>query len=204
VTQDKKYLDRDAKEVLAYLKALQQPNGLFFHAADSPYYWGRGNGWFAVGMAELLSIMPADHPDRAGVIEGYKKMMAGLLKYQNKDGMWRQLIDVEDPVNWDETSGSGMFVFAMAMGVRHGWLDEATYKEPTKKAWLALSTHLNPDGQVRDVCVGTNKAAQTIRSGPGPQMLQYYLTRQKAVGDYHGQAAFIWAAWAMAMDPAAK
>ena len=128
-------------------------------------------------------------------------MMAGLLKYQSKDGMWRQLIDIDDPANWDETSGGGMFVFAMAMGVRHGWLDEATYKEPTKKSWLALSTHLNSDGKVRDVCVGTNKASQTVRSGPGPQMLQYYLTRPKAVGDFHGQAAFIWAAWAMAMDP---
>ena len=62
VTQEKKYLDRDAKEVLAYLKALQQPSGLFFHAADSPYYWGRGNGWFAVGMAELLSILPTTIP----------------------------------------------------------------------------------------------------------------------------------------------
>ncbi len=202
VTKDKTYLDRDAKEVVAYLKALQQPNGLFFHATDSPYCWGRGNGWFAVGMAEILSILPADHPDRPAILDGYKKMMAGLLKYQAKDGMWRQLIDVDDPANWDETSGTGMFVFAMALGVRYGWLDGATYKEPAKKAWEALATHIDPDGKVRDVCVGTNKAAQTIRAGPGPQMLNYYLTRQKATGDFHGQAAFIWAAWAMTMDPA--
>jgi len=87
------------------------------------------------------------------------------------------------------------------MGVRHGWLEEATYKEPVKKAWMALSTHINPDGKVRDVCVGTNKASQTVRTGPGPAMLQYYLTRQKAVGDFHGQAGFIWAAWAMTMEP---
>jgi len=201
VTQDKKYLDRDAKEVVAYLKALQQPNGLFFHAADSPYCWGRGNGWVAVGMAEILSILPADHPERAALVAGYKKMMAGLLKCQAKNGMWRQLLDIDDPANWDETSGTGMIIFSMAMGVRHGWLDEATYKEPVKKAWLEFSTHINPDGKVRDVCVGTNKAAQTILTGPGPQMLQYYLTRQKAVGDFHGQAGFIWAAYAMAMEP---
>jgi len=53
-TNDRKYLDRAAKTMAAYLDKLQQPNGLFFHAADSPFYWGRGNGWVAAGMAELL------------------------------------------------------------------------------------------------------------------------------------------------------
>ncbi|HVT79793.1 MAG TPA: glycoside hydrolase family 88 protein [Phycisphaerae bacterium] len=192
VTKDKVYMDRAAKEMIAYINALQKPNGLYFHGTDSPFYWSRGNGWMSAGSAELLSILPADHPDRPKILEGYKKMMAGLLKYQNKDGMWRQLIDIESQENWDETSGTGMFVFGMAMGVRNGWLDEATYKEPTKKAWLALATHLAPDGKVRDCCVGTNKGFS----------LEYYLTRQRATGDYHGQAAFIWAAWAMAMEPA--
>ncbi|HXP09216.1 MAG TPA: glycoside hydrolase family 88 protein, partial [Acidobacteriaceae bacterium] len=43
-TGDKKYLDRDAVEMAAYLDKLQQPNGLFFHAPDVPFYWGRGDG----------------------------------------------------------------------------------------------------------------------------------------------------------------
>jgi hypothetical protein len=194
-TGDKVYLDRAAKEMVEYLKELQQPNGLFFHASDSPFYWGRGDGWFAVGMAELLSDLPADHPERAKIMEGYKKMMAGLLKFQAPDGMWRQLID--HPEAWEETTGTGMFTFAMARGVRQGWLDEPTYKEPARKAWVALSTHITADGQVTDVCVGTNKAAQSVRNPTPESMLNYYLTRDKLVGDYHGQAAYIWAAWAM-------
>jgi len=40
--------------MVAYLDALQQPNGLFLHAPDSPYYWSRGNGWMATGTAALL------------------------------------------------------------------------------------------------------------------------------------------------------
>ena len=50
-TRDRKYLDRAALTMAAYLDRLQQPNGLFFHAADSAFYWGRGNGWVAAGMA---------------------------------------------------------------------------------------------------------------------------------------------------------
>jgi unsaturated rhamnogalacturonyl hydrolase len=194
VTKDKTYMDRAAKEMVAYIAQLQKPNGLYYHGTDSPFYWGRGNGWMAAGSAELLSILPADHPDRAKILEGYKKMMAGLVKYQGKDGMWRQLIDVDVPANWSETSGTGMFVFGMAMGVRNGWLDEATYKEPVKKAWTALSGYLNADGKVREVCAGTNKSNSQ----------DFYLQRPRLVGDFHGQAGFIWAAWAMMMEPPKK
>ena len=73
-TGDRKYLDRDAHEMVAYLDRLQQPNGLFFHAPDVKYFWGRGDGWFAAGMAEmlvqshegeinLLPALPAAWPD---------------------------------------------------------------------------------------------------------------------------------------------
>ena len=106
-TGDKKYLDRDAKEMVAYLDKLQQPNGLFYHAPDVPFYWGRGNGWVAAGMTELLRALPADHPRRARILAAYRKMMQALLSYQSKDGMWRQLVD--HPEAWPETSSTGMF-----------------------------------------------------------------------------------------------
>ena len=88
-TNDRKYLDRDASEMVAYLRKLQQPNGLFYHAEDVPFFWGRGDGWVAVGMAEMLSSLPEDHPQRAEILAGYRKMMAELLKNQNPDGTWR-------------------------------------------------------------------------------------------------------------------
>jgi rhamnogalacturonyl hydrolase YesR len=194
VTKDAKYLDRAAKEAVLYLDKLQQPNGLFYHADDSPFFWGRGCGWFSAGMTELLLAMPADHPQRPRILEGYKKMMAGLLKYQAPSGMWRQLVDKEE--SWEEPSGTGMFVFGMATGVREGWLDAATYKEPAKKGWTALAAKLDDKGQVTDTCVGTNKGSTAAKDNDA--MLKFYLERPHATGDFHGQAAFIWAAWAMA------
>ena len=56
-TGDVKYLDRAALAMVAYLDKLQQPNGLFFHAPDSPFFWSRGNGWMAAGAAELLRVL---------------------------------------------------------------------------------------------------------------------------------------------------
>jgi len=191
-TKDMIYLDHAATQMAAYLDKLQQPDGLFQHADDVPAYWGRGDGWVAAGFTELLTNLPKDHPLYPKIMAGYQKMMAALLKYQAPDGMWRQLIDHAD--SWPETSGTGMFVFAMASGVRNGWLDAAQYKEPARKAWIGLSAFLNDAGQVRDVCVGTNK--YDMKQG-ADGMVAYYQNRGKVVGDLHGQAAFVWAAWAM-------
>jgi rhamnogalacturonyl hydrolase YesR len=193
VTHDPVYLDRGAKEMAAYLDKLQQSNGLFHHADDVPAFWGRGAGWVAAGLTELLLELPETHPLHDHIMGGYKKMMAGLLKYQAPDGMWRQLIDNDQ--SWGETSGTGMFTFAMATGVRKGWLPAAEYKEPARKAWIALCSHLTDDGNVRDVCVGTNKYNMMANNPQG--MVQYYQDRARRTGDLHGQAAFIWATWAM-------
>jgi len=184
-TGEEKYMDRAAKEMVVYLDALQRPNGLFYHAPDVPFFWGRGNGWMAAGMSELLRSLPKNNPDYPRIMKGYKTMMASLLKYQAESGMWRQLID--DPESWPETSSTGMFTFAMITGVKEGWLDAATYGPAARKAWLSLITYINPNGDVREVCQGTNKKNDR----------QYYLDRERIVGDMHGQAPVLWCATAL-------
>jgi rhamnogalacturonyl hydrolase YesR len=184
-TGEKKYLDRAATEMAAYLDKLQQPNGLFFHAPDVPFFWGRGNGWFAVGMTELLRDLPHDHPQRARIERGYQTMMAALLKYQPPAGAWRQLIDHEEA--WPETSGTGMFAFALISGVRNGMLDVSTYGSAARRSWIALAGYVDQNNDVTSVCEGTNKLNN----------LEYYLLRKRRTGDFHGQAPLLWTAAAL-------
>ncbi|HWY67711.1 MAG TPA: glycoside hydrolase family 88 protein [Terriglobales bacterium] len=184
-TGDNKYVDRAALEMSTYLDRLQQPNGLFYHAPDVPFFWGRGNGWVAAGMAELLRSLPENHPQRARILDGYRKMMKSLLQYQGSDGMWKQLID--HPESWPESSSTGMFTFAMITGVKNGWLDRKTYAAAARKGWLGLVSYLTPDGDIRNVCEGTNKKND----------LQYYLDRARLTGDLHGQAPILWSASAL-------
>ena len=183
-TGDRKYLDRTALEMSTYLDKLQQPGGLFYHAPDVPFYWGRGDGWVAAGMAEVLSELPKDHPRRARIMAGYLKMMRALLDNQDKNGMWHQLID--HPESYPETSSTGMFTFAMVTGVKKGWLDQKQYGPSARKAWLALVTYIEPNGDIRNVCRGTNKTNN----------LQFYLDRPMITGDLHGQAPLLWTATA--------
>ena len=184
-TGDKKYLDRDANEMVSYLDKLQQPNGLFFHAPDVPFYWGRGDGWVAAGMAEMLRTLPENHPQRARILKGYRLMMSALLKYQGKDGMWRELIDHEDA--WPESSSSAMFAFAMITGTKNRWLDAATYGPAARKAWISVVGYIDQNNDITSVCEGTGKKND----------LEYYYMRKRRTGDFHGQAPVLWAASAL-------
>jgi len=184
-TKDPKYADRAALLLTAYLDKLQQPNGLFYHGPEFHHFWGRGNGWFAVALAEVLSSLPADHPKYARLMEGYRKMMAGLRSYQAPSGLWRQLIDNDQ--SWVETSCTGMFTYAMIVGVQHGWLDAKEYGDCARRGWIGLCGYVNEDGNIREICVGTGQNLDA----------QYYLDRPRSVGDLHGQAPALWSAWAL-------
>lgn len=185
VTGNRKYIDRTARSMAVYLDELQRPNGLFHHAPDVPFFWGRGNGWMAVGMTELLKTLPGDHPDRPRILKGYLDMMKSLKQYQAENGMWNQLLDAADC--WNETSGTAMFAYAIITGVKQGWLKSEEYGPVARKAWMALVTYIDSDGNVTEVCSGTNKKNNR----------QYYYDRLRKTGDYHGQAPVLWCAFAL-------
>lgn len=188
-TGDRKYIERVAVEMCFYLDKLQikdgNAKGLFYHAPDVPYVWGRGDGWMAAAMPLILDKLPEDNPNRARIMEGYKLMMAALLGFQREDGMWCQLVDrPDDGRNWGETSATAMFAYAFAVGVRRGWLPTETYGMAVRKAWLALCAHLDEHANLSDVCIGTGKKND----------LQYYFDRTRVNGDPHGQAPMLWLA----------
>jgi hypothetical protein len=184
-THDAKYADHVATQLAAYLDKLQEANGLFHHGPEAPFYWARGNGWVAASLAEVLQSLPPTHPQYARLMAGYQKMMAGLKVTQGADGLWHQLLD--DPDSWSETSGSGMFTYAMIVGVKHGWLDAAGYGDVARRGWIAVCGEIDAQGNLCDICVGTNQSKDR----------QFYLDRPRQAGDLHGQAPVLWCAWAL-------
>ena len=179
------YADQAVQEMSVFIDKLQQPDGLFFHGPDAHVYWGRGNGWIAAGLAQVLLDLPVKNPGRPKIMAAYKAMMAGLLKCQAPDGRWRQVLN--DDKAWEESSCTGYFIFAMAEGVDQGWLDAPTYSAPVKKAWAALCGQLDPKSNVQDVGVLTEHSNDEA----------YYLARPRQTGNLHGQFATIWAATAL-------
>ena len=179
---DRKYIDRAAHQMSSYLDSIQQSNALFYHAAEAPFYWCRGDGWMAVGMADLLKYLPEDNADRTPIMKQYQRMMASLKSYRNAEGLWSQLVDKPD--SWTETSGSAMFTYAILVGVNRGWLDADEYAPIAREAWKQLLTYLDENYDIKEVCQGTNIGHTE----------EYYLARKRVIGDLHGQAPMLWCA----------
>jgi rhamnogalacturonyl hydrolase YesR len=182
------YLERAALEINSYIQKLQQSNGLFFHGTNAHFFWGRGNGWVAAGLAELLTELPESNPHYTSILEGYRKMMNTLIRFQAEDGMWRQLIDNAD--SFKETSSTAMFGYAMIVGVKKGLLPEVPFMQAGKNAWNALTGYISADGKLREVCVGTGQSTDE----------NFYLTRPRSTGDLHGQAPVLWFAYSLLAD----
>jgi rhamnogalacturonyl hydrolase YesR len=166
-----------------YAGKLQRPDGIYVHATDGPYAWGRGNGFALLGVTEALTHLPSGWNDRASVLAIYRKHVAALAKLQSDDGSWRQVVD--EPASYRELTVTAMTTAAMARGVRLGWIDRAGYEPIVDRGWSAVAARVNPDGTVRDVCAGT---------GVGPTR-EYYLNRPVVNGaDDRGGAMALLAA----------
>lgn len=184
-TGDEKYLERAVQQVLFYSMEFMQEEGLFYHNVEqAPHFWGRGNGWAAAAYAELLNVLPEEHPKRGQVLSYYFRMMEALLKYQGPDGMWYQLIN--DYESWPETSCTSMFLFSMTEGIRLGLLEEKAYESSVLKAWQGLSGYLDEEWRITEVCAGSSYGNR-----------EWYLNRPRLTGDPHGQAALLWSASSM-------
>jgi rhamnogalacturonyl hydrolase YesR len=160
LTGDRKYFDDAVRQITQFSARMFVPEtGLYRHGwveAMDPhpaFYWARANGWAVVAMAELLSVLPEDHPGRAAVLAQYRAHVAGLTALQSGAGLWHQLLNRND--SYLETSASAMYVYAIARGINRGWLDALTYGPTALLGWNAVAQKVNAQGQVEGTCIGT-------------------------------------------------
>ena len=116
-------------------------------------HWSRGNGWGLLGMAELVRYLPKDSKHYPEAVERFKAHCGALLKYQNFRGMWRQ--EVCEPFAWEESSGTGIFLYAFGVGMRRGVLDKEKFMPAFEKGINALCKYcINPDMTIDKGCSG--------------------------------------------------
>ncbi len=140
----------------------------------APDTWGRGNGWALIGLVELIRFLPEEHPEREPMIARLEHMMETLKPLQAPSGLWRQNLVTED--SYEETSGSGLLLYALAMGLRKGWLPD-TMKPMAERAWAGLAGTVSYEGAVHGTCVGT--------LGASDAPLEYWLERPTQTDDSH-------------------
>lgn len=144
-----------------------QKEGLWWRDADfvPPYkepngkncYWSRGNGWVVAALVKVIDEIPADDPYRPTYEADLKAMCEALAKCQREDGFWNVSLHDESNFGGKETSGTALFVYGMAWGIRNGLLDRDKYLPIVAKAWNAiLNEAIHPDGYIGYV-QGTGK-----------------------------------------------
>ncbi len=104
-----------------------RPDGLYRHQPATDAAWGRGNGFAALGLALTLSELPHGHKGYAHALQSYRQLMAALLPWQTRDGLWRNVIDY--PGAYPEFSATAMIGFAMQRGLENGWIEGPRYRQ---------------------------------------------------------------------------
>lgn len=162
-TGEQKYFDEVATQIELFEKKMFNPNlNIFMHGwvesmSEHPeFHWARANGWAFMTLAEVLDVMPKNHPSRAKILNLFQRHAKGLASFQSGSGFWHQLLDKSD--SYLETSATAIYAYAYARGVNRGWLDKKAYAPMTLLAWNAVATKVNAKGQVEGTCVGTGMA----------------------------------------------
>ncbi|MBQ5996633.1 MAG: glycoside hydrolase family 88 protein [Bacteroidales bacterium] len=163
LTGDRKYFDEAVKQIRQFTERMFVPEkGLYMHGwiESSPvhpvFHWGRANGWAILTMAEVLDVLPEDHPGYPFVLEQFRKHIKGIVSYQSSEGFWHQLLDRSD--SYLETSCTAIFTYCIARGINKGWLDHIAFGPAAQLGWNAITTKVNEQGQVEGTCVGTGMA----------------------------------------------
>lgn len=163
LTGDNKYFDDAVKQVKQFAQRMyNEEKGLYMHGwvetmeTHPEFRWARANGWALMAKAELLDVLPADHPGYNFVLQQFKKHVAGLAQYQSGSGFWHQLLDRND--SYLETSATAIYAYCIAHACNKGWIDPVTYAPMAMLAWNAVATKINKKGQVEGTCVGTGMA----------------------------------------------
>ncbi len=203
-----KGFDDVANQILFIAKHTRDAKtGLFYHGWDesqaqkwadpvtgcSPIFWGRAMGWYAMGIVDVLDFLPAGHPKRTEIITLFQAMVKDLVKFQDPEtGLWFQVLDQgKRPGNYPEASASTMFVYAMAKGIRLGYLGK-DLKSTVYQAYEGILRNLvktDPDGMVHltQICKVAGLGGKPYRDGS----YTYYINEPKVADDLKGVGPFI-------------
>ena len=146
--------DDVANQIILMEKHARDPQtGLLYHAWDesrqqrwanpetgqSPHFWGRAMGWYAMAVVDVLDELPHNHPQRGEIIGILGRMFTALAKVQDtKTGLWYQVLDQGTREgNYLEATASCMFVYSMAKAVRKGYVD-VNFMDIAKKGYEGI------------------------------------------------------------------
>lgn len=203
----KDYSDVTQQFKLCYQHTRDAQTGLLYHAWDekkeqpwcdpttglSKNFWGRSMGWFVMALVDVLDILPEDQEDRATIIQMLSETMEALMKVQDQaSGVFYQVLNLPDAKgNYLEASASCMILYAVAKGLRKGYLPERyqVKAEQIRKGIIEEFITITEEG-----LINLNKTCQVAGLGGKDKRdgtYAYYISEPIICNDPKGIGAFI-------------
>lgn len=208
VTFDKPKLIDDVVNqfIITHKRTYDFNTGLYYHAYDesrnqkwadkttghSPSFWGRSIGWWFMALVDVLDYIPENHPQRGDIIDMIQGLAETVPKYQDKTGLWYQVIDQGDREgNYLEASVSSMFMYSIAKAVNKGYIDKK-YKKVAEKAYdglMNVQMVTNSDGTLTltKCCAVSGLGGHPYRDGS----FEYYVNERIRDNDSKATGPFI-------------
>jgi unsaturated rhamnogalacturonyl hydrolase len=165
----------------------------------SPEIWGRAMGWYMMALVDTLDYYSADDAGRKQLLAILGEEAAALVRVQDaKTGLWYEVLDKGTAKgNYLESSASSMFVYALAKGVRRGYLPER-YLANAERGYKGILAKFIEVGPGEDVSVtGTVKVGGLGGDPYRDGTYAYYLSEKVVANDPKGVGPFIMAATEM-------
>lgn len=193
-------------------------SGLLYHAWDeskeqqwankttgtSPLFWSRAMGWYADAIVDALDYFPATHPKRKDLIAILNRLVNAIEKTQDKTtGLWYDIQLYNGPgkeKNYFEASASSQFVYAVAKGVRKGYLPAAKIAI-AKKGYDGLVKQFIKEENGQTNLHGTVKVSGLGGKPYRDGSFEYYMSEPVIVNDPKGIGAFLLASNEMEILP---
>lgn len=192
--------------IITHKRTYDYKTGLYYHAYDesrnqkwadkttghSPSFWGRSIGWWFMALVDVLDYIPENHPQREDLINMINGLAETVTKYQNKTGLWYQVLDKGDKKgNYLEASVSSMFMYSIAKAVNNGYIDKK-HKKTAEKAYSGLMKELiikNDDETLTltRCCAVSGLGGNPYRDGS----FEYYVNEQIRNNDSKATGPFI-------------
>lgn len=187
-TGDEKYLNEFQKQYFIHKEKLADKHwGLWVHGYDddnddykdrccqfgwaqmtpqrkSIEFWGRGNGWVVMTLADALNTVPPRSSYFKVFAKELREITEKLPQLQDpQTGLWYQLpIYPNDPANFTESSCSAMFAYGMTIGLEKKVLKLKHFLPVVEKAYAGLQhfatkkegAYLIPTRVCEGTCIG--------------------------------------------------
>lgn len=165
----------------------------------SPNFWARGMGWYMMALVDTLPYYSENDPGRAKLLGILQRLATAVAKYQDKEvGLWYEVVDKPGAKdNYVESSAACMFTYALAKGVRLGYLQQ-TYATNASRAYQGILKQFiktDPDGSV--TLTGTVRAIGLGTDAVHDGSYSYYVSQEVISNDPKGVGAFLMASTEM-------